>query len=65
MAGPVRVMGAGGGQAVGHIGQAQIGVTPQVLVQSVCLSGEGLGAARRISHSASGAGWSVVPPVLW
>ena len=38
---PVRMLGAGGGQAVGHIGQIQLGVADQMLVQPVGLSGQG------------------------
>ena len=44
---PIRVMGAGGGQAVGHIGQIQVGMADQVVVQPVGLRAQRRGGARR------------------
>ena len=44
---PVGVVGAGGGQAVGQIGEIQVGMIDQVLMQPVGLGGKGCGGARR------------------
>ena len=51
------MLGAGGGQAVGHIGQIQIGVADQMLVQPVGLSGKGFGSARRDRPNIQQRGW--------
>ena len=42
----VAVMGAGGGQAVGHIGEIQVGMIEEVLMQTSGLPGQRRGAAR-------------------
>ena len=53
---PVGVVGAGGGQAVGHIGQVQIGVVDQVLMQPVGLGAQALrGCAPRPATPAAAA----------
>ena len=44
---PMRVMGPRGGQAVGHIGQIQIGAIGKVFVQPVGLRAQRGGGARR------------------
>ncbi len=43
---PVGVVGASGGQAAGQIGQIQVGIVHQVLVQSVGLRAQRCGGAR-------------------
>nr|VTP01265.1 hypothetical protein BIN_B_03958 [Mycobacterium riyadhense] len=43
--GPVRVLGSGGGQAMGHVGEIEVGMLEEVLVQAVGLGSKRRGAA--------------------